>query len=110
MHLKYKDNQFDKVIAGNVIHLLDDPEAAIKELLRVCKPGGKIIIPTYINKEEKDLKGIIRLLEIIGVHFKRQFDLSTYKQFFADAGYPGTEFEVAEGRMPCAIAVIQKLK
>ena len=107
-HLKCRDNRFDKVIAGNVIHLLDDPEAAIRELLRVCKPGGKIIIPTYINNEKQDLETVIKLLEILGVRFRRQFDLSSYKQFFADAGYPDAEFDVVEGRMSCAIAVIQK--
>ena len=49
MHLKCRDCRFDKVVAGNVIHLLDEPELAVKELLRVCKPGGKLIIPTYIT-------------------------------------------------------------
>ena len=44
-HLKCRDNRFDKVVAGNVIHLLDNPRAALKELVRVCKPGGKIIVP-----------------------------------------------------------------
>ena len=29
--LRCSDNSFDKVIAGNVIHLLDDPKAALKE-------------------------------------------------------------------------------
>lgn len=51
MQLSCKDASFDKVVAGNVIHLLDNPSAAIAELLRVCKPGGKLIIPTYINIE-----------------------------------------------------------
>ena len=45
------DGQFDKVIAANVIHLLDEPFKALAELDRVCKPGGQIIIPTYINRE-----------------------------------------------------------
>ncbi|MBQ6040136.1 MAG: class I SAM-dependent methyltransferase [Oscillospiraceae bacterium] len=108
MHLKCRNNRFDKVIAGNVIHLLDDPEAAIRELLRVCKPGGKVIIPTYINRDGQDLKAVISLLEKIGVHFKRQFDFASYKQFFADAGYPDAEFSIVEGKMSCAIAVIQK--
>lgn len=47
--LKCPDNSFDKIVAGNVIHLLSEPYAALKELERVCKPNGKIIIPTYIN-------------------------------------------------------------
>lgn len=33
------DNSFDKVVAGNVIHLLDEPMKALSELNRVCKPG-----------------------------------------------------------------------
>lgn len=40
--LKCRDNKYDKVVAGNVLHLLDKPVAAVKELERVCKTGGKI--------------------------------------------------------------------
>ena len=107
-HLKYKDDRFDKVVAGNVIHLLDDPKAALRELLRVCKPGGKVIIPTYINNEGTKQREVVKMLEKMGASFKRQYDLVSYKQFFADAGFPDAEFSVVEGRMPCAIAVIQK--
>ena len=46
--LHYADNSFNKVVAGNVIHLLPNPKSALDELFRVCKPGGKLIIPTYI--------------------------------------------------------------
>lgn len=44
--LTYKDNSFNKVIAGNVIHLLDNPQKVLNELFRVCKSEGKVIIPT----------------------------------------------------------------
>ena len=108
MQLKCRDNRFDKVVAGNVIHLLDDPEAALKELLRVCKPGGKVIIPTYINNEGAGQRIAVKLLEKMGASFRRQFDFASYRQFFADAGFPDAEFSVIDGRMPCAIAVIQK--
>ena len=90
-----------------MIHLLDDPEAAIKELLRVCKPDGMVIIPTYINKEGTEQTRMIKLLEKMGAHFKRQFDFASYKQFFADVGFPDAEFIVVDGRMPCAIAVLR---
>lgn len=106
--LKCRDNRFDKVVAGNVIHLLDDPHAAIKELERVCKTGGKIIIPTYINASTGVNQKAVRLLELAGANFKRQFDIDSYKQFFADAGYQNVDFFLVEGRMPCAVAVITK--
>ena len=37
MSVNVRDNTFDKVVAGNVIHLLDEPYKAVNELLRVCK-------------------------------------------------------------------------
>lgn len=106
--LKCHDNRFDKVVAGNVIHLLEEPYAAIKELERVCKVGGKIIVPTYINASNGVNKGAVRLLEAAGANFKRQYDINSYRKFFEDAGYKDVDYDIIYGRMPCAIAVITK--
>ena len=109
-HIRCRDERFDKAVAGNVIHLLPDPELALNELKRVVKPGGKIIIPTYINKESATASMAARLLEHLGAHFERQFNLETYKQFFADMEYKDVKITVVNGRMPCAIAIIEKKK
>lgn len=106
--LKCCDNRFDKVVAGNVIHLLEEPYAAIKELVRVCKTGGKIIIPTYINASEGINKKAVQLLGFTGANFKRQFDINSYRKFFEDAGYKNIDYYIVYGRMPCAIAIIRK--
>ena len=107
-HLKCPDNSFDKVIAGNVIHLLDEPGKALSELLRVCKPGGKILLPTYISGEKKSSLAAISLLRRFGVDFKETFKVETYRRFLEDLGHPASEIRVIEGRMPNAIAVIEK--
>lgn len=107
-HLNCQDNSFDKVIAGNVIHLLEKPYAAIKELERVCKVGGKIIIPTYINASSNTNKIAVRLFEFAGANFKRQFDMDSYKEFFKKAGYKNVDYYIVYGRMSCAIAIITK--
>ena len=107
-NLNCRDNRFDKVVAGNVIHLLEDPHVAIKELVRVCKSGGKIIIPTYINASEGVNKKAVRLLELAGANFERQFSMDSYKEFFEKAGYQDVAYFVVDGRMPCAVAVITK--
>ena len=106
--IKCRDNRFDKVVAGNVIHLLEDPYAAIKELVRVCKTGGQIIIPTYINASDEVNQKAVRLLELAGANFKRQLDINSYKKFFEDAGYKNVDYYIVDGRMPCAIAIITK--
>ncbi len=107
-HIRSTGGRFDKVIAGNVIHLLDEPYQAVNELLRVCKSGGKVIIPTYINMSEKTNRIVVSAIDALGADFRRQFDLESYKKFFADGGYRNVRYFVIDGRMPCAAAVITK--
>ena len=110
LSLEFKDQTFDKVVAGNVIHLLSAPDKALKELERVTKPGGKIIIPTYINGSKGTSLLAVKFIELLGAKFNRQFDLNSYKEFFKNMGYENVSYYVVDGRMPCAIAVIEKFQ
>lgn len=111
-YLNCHDNFFDKVVAGNVIHLLedDDAEEAISELVRVCKVGGKIIIPTYIDFVNEDAKPskISVALDKMGVGFQKYFTYESYQEYFYELGYKDIEFQLIEGKIPCAIAIITK--
>jgi ubiquinone/menaquinone biosynthesis C-methylase UbiE len=42
--LAFDDDTFDVVTAGFVVHILDDPDAALREAKRVLKPGGLIAL------------------------------------------------------------------
>ena len=107
--LSFADGSFDKVVAGNVIHLLDNPLTALGELNRVLRDGGMLIIPTYMNKDSKGkTSGFAGAVEKAGADFKRQFTVDSYKQFFRDAEYPDVQIKLAEGRIPCAVAVMKK--
>ena len=110
MALPFADGSFDKVVAGNVIHLLDNPLTALSELNRVCKDGGMLIIPTYMNKDDKGkTNGFSDAAQKAGADFKRQFTAESYRQFFLDAGYPDVRVSLADGRIPCAVAVMRKV-
>jgi len=106
--LNYKDETFDKVVAANVIHLLDNPSAAMSELMRVCKKGGVVIIPTYINESTKTASAAAKFFNILGANFKHEFSAATYQEFFKEMGYDVNEYYTAQGRMPCCAAVIRK--
>lgn len=107
--LDYPDGSFDAVVAGNVIHLLDDPMKALGELDRVCRPGGRLIIPTYMNRDRKgNTSGFANAVGKAGADFKRQFTVGSYRQFFRDVGYEDVSVQLAEGRIPCAVAVMKK--
>ena len=106
--IKCRNDRFDKVVAGNVIHLLPEPGKALAELERVVKPGGRIIIPTYINMSKRSAGLAVKFVEFLGADFKKQFDMDSYREFFNEIGYRDVEYYVVDGRMPCAIAVINK--
>ena len=109
LRLRYPDGQFDAVVAANVIHLLDEPYTALRELDRVCRPGGRLIIPTYMNRTERGTTNRVSgAIGKAGAEFKREFTLGSYRQFFTDAGYSDVCYKLCEGRIPCAVAVIRK--
>lgn len=109
MQLQYADETFDKVVAGNVIHLLDVPKVALDELTRVCRKGGLIIVPTYVNKGKTGKPTfIVRLLKAIGIDFKMHFTFDDYKEFISSLGYHDAEYCLVDGKMPNAIAIITK--
>lgn len=109
LNLEDANHSYDVVVAANVIHLLDEPLKALGEIDRVCRPGGKIIIPTYMNKEKTgEASQFSKTVGKAGADFKQAFTLTTYKQFFANAGYEDVRYYMIHGRVPCAVAVITK--
>ena len=107
--LKYEDESFDVVVAANVIHLLEDPLKALKEMSRVCKKGGRLIIPTYMNKEKTGQPSTFsQVVGKAGADFRHSFTRTSYRSFFEREGYVIKEAVCFDGRVPCAVVVIAR--
>lgn len=50
--LKFADQTFDTVVAMYVMTVVPDPERVMKELARVCKPGGDVILVNHFSTED----------------------------------------------------------
>lgn len=104
--LQDPDDTYDVVIAGNVLHLLTNPQGAVKEMYRVLKPGGRLLLPTFTNKNSAKL--------LIGIYKKLGFDPATnyspseYKKMLGDCGLGRVRTKLIKGLVPCCYAVIEK--
>ena len=109
--LEFEDNSFDVVIAANVIHLLDDPDKALSEIQRVCREGGSLIIPTYVNKEKTGKNSrLSRAFDAAGADFKQQFTFRSYCDYFREKGYTVSESVLVRGTVPCAVVILKNRK
>jgi 2-polyprenyl-3-methyl-5-hydroxy-6-metoxy-1,4-benzoquinol methylase len=52
------DGHFDVVIASEVIEHLENPRFTARELYRLCKPGGSVIITTPNNESVRSLMAL----------------------------------------------------
>lgn len=50
--LKFADESFDTVAAMYVMTVVPDPEKVMKELARVCKTGGQVVLVNHFSTEE----------------------------------------------------------
>lgn len=54
--LELASDAYDVVAFHQVLHFLDDPEAAIREAVRVVEPGGRVVIVDYLRHDKEVLR------------------------------------------------------
>lgn len=60
--MSFPDNTFDCIITTCVFCSVPDPVKGLKEIMRVCKPNGKIIMLEHVRSENKILGEVMDLL------------------------------------------------
>ncbi|OAI07412.1 methyltransferase type 11 [Methylomonas methanica] len=75
--LDYADNSFDTVIASFVFCSVPKPRKGLKELYRVCKPGGQVLLLEHVLSANKVLAMLMNLfnplvVNTLGANINRQ--------------------------------------
>jgi len=105
--LEKPDNSFDVVIAGQVLHLIDEPEKAALELKRVAK--SMVILPISITKNISGTgKLALGFFRFFGFSPKIEFTFEEYKAFMTSIGFENCEFIHIPGKIPMVVAVWRK--
>jgi ubiquinone/menaquinone biosynthesis C-methylase UbiE len=80
LHLPIEDNVFDVVIMNDFMEHIYDPEGAIREALRVLKPGGRIFVnfPPYYHPTGAHLSDVIGI-PWVHMFFREKTLIAAYK-------------------------------
>lgn len=70
-----EEEQFDAIVAANVLHLLPDLDGALDAMTRALKPGGRLIVPTYCHDQTALAQVTSRVLGLVGFPGQRRLTL-----------------------------------
>lgn len=87
--LTFESNKFDVVLCIGVIQLIEQYKTVIRELARVTKPGGTLLIET-LNKGSIQRK-MLRLFEK-SKKFDQMYTMNELKSVFEECGLENVQF------------------
>ncbi len=102
-----ENDTYDVSIAGNVLHLLEEPEKAVRELCRVTKNGGRVIVPTFMAKNSSPL---IMLYTLLGYRAFSSYTVESYEKMLKGCGCGKVKVTKINGLIPVAFGVIKVQK
>ena len=70
--LPFPDDSFDAAYLVTVLGEIPRPAAALAELRRVLKPGGRLVIGEFADRHHLTLTTLTRLANDAGLHFRRR--------------------------------------
>jgi len=78
--MAFPDDAFDVVYAPYVISVVPDPVKVAREMYRVCRPGGRVVILNHFKSTNPVLSKIERTISPMTVHigFKADLDLDGF--------------------------------
>jgi len=66
-HMTFPDDRFDKVVAMYVASVVPDPVQLVREMRRVCRPGGELCIVNHFHST----LGLVRAAESLAAPLSR---------------------------------------
>jgi phosphatidylethanolamine/phosphatidyl-N-methylethanolamine N-methyltransferase len=90
--LKFADNSFDVVYAPYVISVVPEPVKVAREMYRVCRPGGRVIILNHFKSANRVMGWIEKVISPATVHIGFTADLDL-QGFLAQANLTPVSLE-----------------
>jgi tocopherol O-methyltransferase len=89
MHTDYPDETFDVIWSMESCELMPDKEGYLAECFRLLKPGGRLVVATWVSRDDRLSPPEVRLLRRLYRDFAISFvlPLEHYTKLCANVGY-----------------------
>jgi phosphatidylethanolamine/phosphatidyl-N-methylethanolamine N-methyltransferase len=87
--MDFTDDSFDTVVAAYVVTAVPDHRKVVNEMIRVCRPGGRIIMLNHFSNGNKVIATVEKVISPITKHLGWRTDLSL------ETVLQGTDLQVA---------------
>ncbi len=88
-HMEFADDTFDTVMAAYVVTAVPDYRKVVNEMIRVCKPGGRIIMLNHFSNGNKLIAAVEKVISPLCKHIGFRTDLALHTVL------EGTELQVS---------------
>ena len=99
--LPYADGSFDAVIVSNALHIVPQPEKALREIGRVLKDDGVLIAPTFTHAGNS-FSGKVRafFMKLAGFPLRSRWTSEEYLTFLRQNGWTVRKSVVLKASFP----------
>ena len=99
--LPYADGSFDAVIVSNALHIVPQPEKALREIRRVLKDDGVLIAPTFTHAGNS-FSGKVRafFMKLAGFPLRSRWTSEEYLTFLRQNGWTVRKSVVLKASFP----------
>ena len=107
--LPYADGSFDAVIVSNALHIVPQPEKALREIKRMLKDDGVLIAPTFTHSENS-FPGKVRafFMKLAGFPLHSRWTSEEYLTFLRQNGWTVRKSVVLKASFPLTYAECEK--
>lgn len=101
------EEQFDAIVAANVLHLLPDLDGALDAMLSALRPGGRLVVPTYCHDQSALAWVTSRVMGVFGFPGQRRLTLDCLLAMLTNRGMRVRRSVLLPGLLPIGFVSVE---